>query len=851
MKAPYIFTIVAAFFTMATYAQSGRLKLTPSDFEKWGTLSEEKISPDGKWVSCKMKYESAKDTLFVINAMTNKKENYPGAVSLTFSPDSKSCTIKYPAGKISLLEFKTNKSLSYFDVDRFDFISGGYLVLTENQLKEKNLQLFDSKNKLQWQINNVVDYNLANSQRLAIITKNGVSLVNLSAKMPPVEIIFDKQSKFSRPTWSLNENSFAVFSQCVTASDSIKVVHHNCLNGKTTFLKSRDVRFNGTPFNIEPYKMVVSENNKQVYLLLTDIKEKKDEGKVVEVWDSSTLLEYPEQELLKDPETHPYLTIWNVETGKLQKLDDGDFINTKVLPYGTYAVSASKSSIVSRTSEFAPTDYYSIDLRNGKNTLIARQCSTVVGAIKVSPSGRYIVYFKNGHYYIFDNETGKVLNITTALSVDFNDVEFDRAGINPGYRIPGWTSDSRYVILYDQFDIWLFSPDGKVSRKITNGRSIKTQFRLEIPRSDMQYEDVGQLSRETINIQEGIVITARGSDYSSGFYWFSETEGLNKFYHGKYRTKRFAKAKDTSKYIYSDETDSRPPRLMLMDKTGKEPRIIYQSNKHYTNYKWSRSELITYNNAHGDALQGVLMYPSNYQAGKKYPMVVYIYERLSQTVYDYINPVVSNPIGFSPPTYLHDGYFVLMPDIKYEIGSPGPSAVDCVTSAVKSVLRGNIIEENHIGLLGHSYGGFQSAFIITQTPIFAAAVASGAITDPVSSYLTKNFERYRSENWRFEDHQYRMESSPLNNWEGYIKNSTIAHATNITTPLLSWNGKNDSAVNFEQGLELHLALRSLHKPNLFLLYPDQGHILTDPRAQLDLTMRVKGWFDKYLKNKRN
>lgn len=821
MKTKSINSIILMIFTLFSYAQSGKVKLTPSDFEKWGRMTGELISPDGKWASCKMEYDSGKDTIFVINTLKAKLKNYPGAISIIFSKDSKNCAVKYPANSISILDFKTSKLTAYSNVKRFDFIrEGNYLLLVETESKKK-LQLFDHKNKLQWQIENVVDYSLGNSNMLALILDNGVSLMNMQTKAPPVKIIAESQSKFSGITWNLLGHSIAFFSQSKTSPDNVEIIHHDFANGATNILRNSDIKFNGASYNIEPSRMVLSKNDKQVYLLINDIIEKEDTEKLVEVWNSQTLLEYPEQELLKDTQTHPYLIIWNVDSGKIQKLDDGDYTNTKILPNGMHAVSISKSSMVSTTSEFTPADYYSMDLLNGKSTLIANQLATASGILKVSPSGRYLCYFKDGHYYIFDNRTGKTSNITVSIPVDFNNVEFDRAGINPGYKISGWTTDSQYVILNDQFDLWLFSPEGKTPRKITNGRSSKTQFRLEIQRSDMQFDDVAQLSWETINIQEGILISALGKDYSSGFYEFKDKEGLQKICYEKYKTSKLTKSKKPGLYLYRAETSEQPPKLVFKDKS-KASRTIFQSNKQYVNYKWSRSELIKYTNSRGDSLQGILMYPSDYRVDKKYPMIVYIYERLSKTFYDYINPASSIAIGFSPPTYLHDDYFVLMPDIKYEIGIPGPSAADCVTSAVKSVIKRNLVEENHIGLLGHSWGGFQTAFIISQTPIFAAAVAGGAVTDPVSSYLSKNFEAYRSPNWRFEDQQFRMQSSPLNNWEGYIKNSTIAHAANITTPLLSWNGKNDNSVNFEQGLELHLALRALHKENIFLLYPDQG-----------------------------
>lgn len=849
MKAIYLKIMAALLFGYAAIGQSAKLNLTPADYGKWGKLLYTTIAPDGNWVSFKMEYESGKDTLFLMNAKTKRKLNFPNAVSATFESDGNQCAVKYPAGALTILDLKNQFSVSYANVAQFDWASdGNYLMLAAKHPQNNTLKFFNHRNQLQWQLENVSEYTLWEKSRVAIVNADGVSLIDLQKQSSPIPIYKDLESDTGRLNWSASGNSLAFFSRLKKVPDSLKIVLYNLQEKSTAMLNASNVKFHGVRYNIEPYKLIISEDGKKVYFNVTDVAAVFDREDLVQVWDSESILEYPQQELLKDPSTHPYLTIWDTATGLIQKPDSGDFINTKILPGGKYAIAASKSSMVSRTSEFPPADYYSIDLLTSESTLIATQLPTASGLIKTSPSGRYLAYFKNGHYFIYDNKTRNLKNVTAALPLSFKDEEFDDAGENPGYFIPGWTTDSKYVVLYDQFDVWLFSPDGKVTKRITNGRPDGTQFRLELTGKDKIFDNGMQLSRENIDLTKGILLSAKGNEYTSGYFWYSLKDRLNKFCNGKYKVANIVKAANTDQFIYTDETDSRPPRLMMMDKSGREPEMIFQSNNHYSKYNWSRSELIHYTNSKGDELKGVLMYPANYKPGKKYPMVVYIYERLSNTLYDYVYPVSRHHIGFSLPNYLHDGYFILMPDTKYEIGLPGPSAADCVTSAVKSVLKRNVVEENHIGLLGHSFGGFQTAFIITQTPLFAAAVASGAITDPVSSYLTWNPQRYRSENWRYEDHQYRMQSSPFNNWQGYLKNSTIANAANITTPLLSWNGKKDASVNFEQGLELHLALRALGKPNVFLLYPDQEHVLFDPVAQLDLTTRVKAWFDKYLKN---
>ena len=96
--------------------------------------------------------------------------------------------------------------------------------------------------------------------------------------------------------------------------------------------------------------------------------------------------------------------------------------------------------------------------------------------------------------------------------------------------------------------------------------------------------------------------------------------------------------------------------------------------------------------------------------------------------------------------------------------------------------------------------------------------------------------------------QYRMGISLFEDFEKYVANSPISSAATIATPVLNWAGKKDMAVNWEQGLELHLALRRLEKENIFLFYPNDGHILTNLESQLDLNKRIKEWFRVHMLN---
>lgn len=232
-------------------------------------------------------------------------------------------------------------------------------------------------------------------------------------------------------------------------------------------------------------------------------------------------------------------------------------------------------------------------------------------------------------------------------------------------------------------------------------------------------------------------------------------------------------------------------------------------------------------------------------------MIVYIYEKQSRDIFQYVNPSRLNMEGFNASNYTTDGYFVLLPDIFFAKGNTGISAVDCVVAATLSVIAMGIIDKNKIGLSGHSFGGYETNFIITQTDIFAAAVSGAGVSDMVSWYLTLGWNTGQPDMWRSETQQWRMGKSFYADQQAYYRNSPVVHASKIQTPILLWSGKLDVQVDWHQNMEFYLALRRLEKKNIMLLYPDEQHVIFGMENQIDLTERTKDWFDYYLKNKKS
>ncbi|WP_163411247.1 alpha/beta hydrolase family protein [Flavobacterium ajazii] len=264
-------------------------------------------------------------------------------------------------------------------------------------------------------------------------------------------------------------------------------------------------------------------------------------------------------------------------------------------------------------------------------------------------------------------------------------------------------------------------------------------------------------------------------------------------------------------------------------------------------YDLGQDQVVHYPGQDGDMQRGVLIYPANFQTGRKYPMIVYIYEQTAEFVNSYNSPTQYSYTGFNILNFVTKDYFVLLPDIVYRQQNPGYSALQSVRAAVSEVLKNKSVDKNRIGLIGHSFGGYETAYITTQSNIFAAAVAGAPVTDLVSWYHDVAWDWKRDQMWRIESQQYRMGASFYDLKEQYNKNSPLYNVQQLNTPLLLWAGKEDYNVNWSQSIYMHMAMKRLHKKGKLLLFKNEGHNIMNPDNQELLSKEIEEWFDTFCK----
>jgi dipeptidyl aminopeptidase/acylaminoacyl peptidase len=553
-----------------------------------------------------------------------------------------------------------------------------------------------------------------------------------------------------------------------------------------------------------------------------------------------------------------YLVEYRFDTDKFIRLSDDSLRSVTVTANDRFAYGTDNRAYqqFSSTSGRYYQDIYVIDLNTGaRKMLLKKRPGTAFGAI--SPDGKKALRWGiDGHYWVLDLATLDSVNITKAVPTSFVNTEWDYASF---YPIPlparGWSKDGASVLLYDNWDIWKVSSTATAAAVNLTGDGRKTQTRYNKSyawNTDAEDDDAADGGGSS-----GAVFDLTKPMYFGTYGEWTKKESIAKVEPGQPGAKmlmsedalfNITKARNADTYIYTRQTFTDFPNYYVFNPGFQSGYQITNVNPQIKDLAWSSgTRLIDYKSAKGDKLQGALYLPANYEPGKKYPLLVMIYEKQSQQKNGFVHP--SETYAASPTMYTSRGYAVLKPDIVYRMNDPGMSAVWCVVPAVQAAIASGIVDPAKVGLWGHSWGGYQTAFLVTQTNIFKAAVAGAALTDMVSMYNSVHWFSGLSNQAIFATSQARFTGNVAENTEAYIRNSPVFHAHKVQTPLMLLHNDKDGSVDFNQGITYFNALRQLGKDVIMLSYVGEDHNLVRPVNQRDYATRMAEWFDHYLVGK--
>ena len=480
-------------------------------------------------------------------------------------------------------------------------------------------------------------------------------------------------------------------------------------------------------------------------------------------------------------------------------------------------------------------DYHKIDLATGRRDKVIAKTAF---APFMSPEGRYLVYAQSGQLWSYDVATGARANLTGKIQSAFVDMEDDHpVPERRPYGIGGWTTGEQSVLLYDRFDVWQVRPDGANPVRLTRGREDSTVYRVVRLDADSR----------TFDPKKPIYLSATGEwTKKSGYSRLTIGQPAERLLWADRSATRLDKAKGADVYSFVLQSHDESPNLFVSTAVLSDAKRVSSTNTFLADYSWGKQVLMDYTNSKGNKLQMMLTYPADYQPGRQYPMVVYYYEKLSQGFHQFIVP--TNRATYNTSVFSQNGYFVLRPDILFRARDPGLSGLDCVTSAVKAALATGMIDPKRVGNMGHSWGGYQSAFYAVHgKKMFAATIAGAPLTNLVSMYGYTSYNTGFPETGHFETGQERMEVPLWEDPQAYIRNSTVFAVDSLETPLLLQGGDADGNVNYWQSMELYNFGRRLGKQVVLILYNEENHGVARPESQMDYHRRQLEWFNHYLK----
>ncbi|HLG06015.1 MAG TPA: prolyl oligopeptidase family serine peptidase, partial [Gemmatimonadales bacterium] len=498
------------------------------------------------------------------------------------------------------------------------------------------------------------------------------------------------------------------------------------------------------------------------------------------------------------------------------------------------------------------TDVYALDPASGSTRLVREKIS---GQAQLSPDGKYILFFDRGRWYAYATGSGRTVDLTGPIAgVSFEQETWDTPSIPGAWGIAGWIRGDRSVLIYDRWDVWELDPAGSrppVMVTDSVGRAGHLVLRVVQTGRGRRGGGGGPFggggSPEPFGPDEPLLIRAVDDETrASGFY--SDRLGARvapaKVVMADAAFGAPVKAEDAEVWMVSRGTFVEFPDLWTGPALDSLSRIS-DANPQQKEYQWGTVELVRWTSSDGIPLKGLLYKPENFDSTRKYPLIAYFYESLSQNRHSYIAPNGRNVIN--PTHYVSNGYLIFEPDIRYEEGYPGPSALKSIVPGVQSLLARGFVDPKRLGLQGQSWGGYQTSYLITQTGMFAAAMAGAPVVNMTSAYGGIRWGSGLARAFQYEIGQSRIGGSL---WEAplrYVENSPLFWLDKVTTPLLLMHNDMDDAVPWYQGIEFFVAMRRLGKEVYLVNYNNDVHNPASRANQKDIAMRMQQFFDAKLK----
>lgn len=895
-KFAFIFTFLC--IHLSGLQAQNQAKMTPKVYNEWRKITKTKLSEKAETIIYTLERELADKTLCIYDKQndTNKTFDRLNQADVDISGDfvvfthgmntdslrmlkrKKTPKDKLPLDSLSIIGVKSGKRIIIERVASFTMpseYSGSLAYLLEPKkevkdttktektktpiCKDKTLIIRALASGMEDSIQNVKDYLWANDNGLLCYSQCiGDSIASyqvgiFDVKTRKTTIISKSFHEVAQFSWDKKGEKLAFLGLSVKSTlykkpFSLYLFQKSDTNAVEIIKEKNSFSIHDWTLSSDK-KPYFSESGKRLYFgmtppaLVKDTMRLEDEIVNVEIWHHDNPLLYTQLETtLEDDKKRSYLAVYDIGTKVARQIEDQEFERSKLSMKGD-----GKYALLTKTKPYqksitwlgeAKKDIYLYDIQLGKSTLIAEGQSDYPS---FSATEKYVYWYNKPDslwkYYDIANQKTGFLGDKTLTA--FYDEENDTPQLPDMVGVAGWLKDDSAILIYDKYDIWKISPEDPLSNiAITDGRNQKVTHRYISLDPEIEYIDPN--NPMMMHVFDGV---DKGESYIS---LDMRTGKMTTLLSGDFAlNKNLSKAKKSPDLIFTKQNFQLFPDLLLTDTTFNEVVKISNANPQQQNYAWGSNQLFKWNDYNGKEVHGMLFFPPSFDKNKQYPLIVNFYERSSDDFHKHRSPEAHrSSINYS--YYTNQGYVIFNPDISYATGQPGEDCYNAVNSGVDALLKQGYIDSTRMALQGHSWGGYQIAYLLTKTDRFRCAESGAPVVNMVSAYGGVRWGSGMSRIFQYERGQSRLGKSLWEDASIYHKNSPIYQMDKVTTPILIMHNDEDGAVPWEQGIEYFMALRRLGKPTWLLNYNGEPHWPVKWQNRLDFNIRLEQFFNHFL-----
>ena len=860
------------------FAQNASKSLTVDDLVTWQRITDREISDNGKWVACKMEPWEGDATVYLYAAQGQDTATFSPADKFAFSASSGYLVVTQTPGKstvdsLKILKTKEDKmpmnTLVIYSVagkketidslKTFKLADEADWIAYQRGRKDSTLYVRSLDGSKTFQFPTVTDFQFAKKSGMLYYTsaaEGEAGIFTLNPEKGSPALIKEGKGVFKQTTFDEKGERLA-FLYCADKDSSYKALslwlsEHNApakeiaTRGNKAFPAEWVINENGMlQFSKSASRLFFGTSPEPRQKDTTQLAENRPN---VQVWSWDEPVQYTIQNYNKEKDLKKsYQAVYNLGNGSIFQLANEELPNIQLGNEGDAALALLSTSrpysLSSMWEARTRSDYYTVSLDNGERKQIAQ---ADYGRFHLSPQGKYAYWYgeTDSCWYTIALAEGKRYRLTTPESFPAWDEENDVPNHPYAHGAAGWTANDQNLLIYDRYDIWKFDPTAATSpiNLTVNGRKEKLSYRLEQLDKEARFIDLGKPQ-----LLKGFNETTKGY----GFYnaRLSAPAAPKTLLAGNYMLRSINKAKNTDDVIYTMETFQQYPDIHYSTLAFKKSVQLTHGDKQQEGFIWGTAELVSWISLDGRPLEGVVYKPANFDPNKKYPMMVNFYERNSETLYNYRMP---EPHRSTIDYHLYNSneYVIFNPDIRYVDGYPGESCYNCLMPGITMMIAKGYINEKGIGAQGHSWGGYQVAYLATRTNLFSAIESGAPVVNMFSAYGGIRWGSGMARSFQYEHTQSRLGATPWSSPLRYLENSPLFTMDKVQTPILIMHNDADGHVPWYQGIEYFVAMKRLGKPCWLLNYTGEPHWPMHMANRIDFQRRMFQFFNHYLKNQK-